>query len=84
MQTCHIALIIPDGSLVGIPFTIEVNDMPLFVRYGNEPEASTRKLARIVEGWHRLGNPRACLDIIVHAQVFGRPWRNRCSTRLHW
>ena len=56
-----------------MPFTMEVNDMPLYVRYGNEPEAFSRTLARIVEGWGRLGSPFACLDITVHAHVFGRP-----------
>jgi hypothetical protein len=64
----------PDGSLTGMPFTMEVNDMPLYVRYGNEPAAFTQTLGRIVEGWSRLGNPRACLDITVHAHVFGRPY----------
>lgn len=62
------------GSLIGVPFTMEVNDMPLYVRYGNEPDAFTRTLARIVEGWPRLGSPFACLDITVHAHVFGRPY----------
>ena len=64
----------PAGSLVGVPFTMEVNDMPLYVRYGNEPDAFTRTLARIVEGWSRLGSPFACLDITIHAHVFGRPF----------
>ena len=63
-----------EGALIGMPFTMEVNDMPLYVRYGNEPEAFTRTLARIVEGWPALGNPFACLDITVHAHVFGRPY----------
>jgi len=62
------------GSLIGVPFTMEVNDMPLYVRYGNEPDAFTRTLARIVEGWPRLGSPHACLDITIHAHVFGRPY----------
>ncbi len=48
--------------------------MPLYVRYGNEPEAFTRTLARIVDGWDRLGRPFACLDVTVHAHVFGRPY----------
>ena len=64
----------PDGPLVGMPFTMEVNDMPLYVRYGNEPDAFTRTLARIVEGWPRIGLPTACLDITLHAHVFGRPY----------
>jgi peptidoglycan/xylan/chitin deacetylase (PgdA/CDA1 family) len=62
------------GSLVGVPFTMEVNDMPLYVRHGNEPDAFTRTLSRIVEGWPRLGSPFACLDITLHAHVFGRPY----------
>jgi hypothetical protein len=59
---------------LGVPFTMEVNDMPLYVRYGNEREAFSRTLARIVEGWGRLGSPFACLDITVHAHIFGRPY----------
>jgi hypothetical protein len=62
------------GPVVGVPFTMEVNDMPLYVRYGNEPEAFTRTLTKIVDGWPRLGSPFACLDITVHAHVFGRPY----------
>jgi peptidoglycan/xylan/chitin deacetylase (PgdA/CDA1 family) len=62
------------GPLLGVPFTMEVNDMPLYVRYGNEPEAFTRTLGKIVDNWPRLGSPFACLDVTVHAHVFGRPY----------
>jgi peptidoglycan/xylan/chitin deacetylase (PgdA/CDA1 family) len=62
------------GPLLGVPFTMEVNDMPLYVRYGNEPDAFTRTLEKIVLGWPRLGLPFACLDITIHAHVFGRPY----------
>ena len=62
------------GALVAMPFTMEVNDMPLYVRYGNEPEAFTRILARILAGWPQLASRPACLDITVHAHVFGRPY----------
>ena len=62
------------GPILGMPFTMEVNDMPLYVRYGNEPEAFTRTLDRIVNGWTRLGSPFGCLDITLHAHVFGRPY----------
>ena len=64
----------PDGTIAAIPFTMEVNDMPLYVRYGAEPEAFTRILERIVGNWPRLGLPQGCLDITVHAHVFGRPF----------
>lgn len=63
-----------NGPLVGMPFTMEVNDMPLYVRYGNEPDAFARTLAKIVDGWPRLGNRPGCLDMTLHAHVFGRPF----------
>jgi peptidoglycan/xylan/chitin deacetylase (PgdA/CDA1 family) len=61
------------GPITAVPFTMEVNDMPLSVRYGNEPEAYTRTLARILEGLPDLTYRPVCLDITVHAHVFGRP-----------
>jgi peptidoglycan/xylan/chitin deacetylase (PgdA/CDA1 family) len=61
------------GPITAVPFTMEVNDMPLSVRYGNEPEAYSRTVARILEGWPTLPPRPACLDLTVHAHVFGRP-----------
>src|SRR5437588_338334 len=49
----------PAGAITAVPFTMEVNDMPLYVRYGSEPEAFTRILERIVSNWPRLGRPAA-------------------------
>ena len=63
----------PAGSIIGMPFTMEVNDMPLYIRYGNEPEAYTRVLERMLTNWHLLGSNQVCLDLTVHAHVFGRP-----------
>lgn len=62
------------GTVLGVPFTMEVNDMPLYVRYGNEPEAFTRILGRILSYWPTSQTRPACLDITVHAHVFGRPY----------
>ena len=61
------------GPITAVPFTMEVNDMPLSVRYGNEPEAYSRTTARILEGWPTLPPRPACLDLTVHAHVYGRP-----------
>lgn len=61
------------GPITAVPFTMEVNDMPMSVRYGNEPESYTRTVARILEGWPALAARPACLDITVHAHVYGRP-----------
>jgi peptidoglycan/xylan/chitin deacetylase (PgdA/CDA1 family) len=62
------------GPITAMPFTMEVNDMPLYIRYGNEPEAFTRILERVLAGWPRLASAPACLDVTVHAHVFGRPY----------
>jgi hypothetical protein len=64
---------LPEGKLVAMPFTMEVNDMPLYVRYGNEPEAFTRIFERFIAGVRHIPRPTSCLDITVHAHVFGRP-----------
>ena len=61
------------GPITAVPYTMEVNDMPLYIRYGSEPEAFTRILGTLVENWHEIGNRPGCLDITVHAHVFGRP-----------
>ncbi|MBV8916213.1 MAG: polysaccharide deacetylase family protein [Acetobacteraceae bacterium] len=61
------------GPITAVPFTMEVNDMPLSVRYGNEPEAYSRIVARVLDGWPGLSKRPACLDVTVHAHVYGRP-----------
>lgn len=63
----------PKGPVTAIPFTMEVNDFPLSIRYGNEPDAFVRILKSMLDGWSDIGNPAACLDITAHAHVFGRP-----------
>ncbi len=63
----------PQGALACVPFTMEVNDLPITMRYGHEPEAFTRTLARILDGWQDIGSPFATLDVTAHAHVFGRP-----------
>jgi len=60
-------------TLIAIPFTIEVNDMPMYVRYGNPPHTYNQVLNRIIE-WYKTHKTIACLDVTVHAHVFGRPY----------
>lgn len=61
------------GPIVAIPFTMEVNDFPLCIRYGNEPDMFVRVLKSMLDGWSDIRSPAACLDLTVHAHVFGRP-----------
>jgi hypothetical protein len=61
-------------GLVAMPFSVEINDMPLSVRYGNAPSTYSEILQRLLENWQATCVPRACLDLTVHAHVFGRPY----------
>ncbi len=63
-----------DKKLVAIPFTIEINDMPMYVRYGNPPNTYTQVLRRVLEGWYSKHDDVGCFDATVHAHVFGRPY----------
>ena len=60
------------GPIVALPFSMEINDLPLTIRYGNAAEVFTQSLRRILEHSHRVVH-KACLDVTVHAHVFGRP-----------
>jgi peptidoglycan/xylan/chitin deacetylase (PgdA/CDA1 family) len=62
------------GPIVAMPFTMEVNDMPLYVRYGSEPEAYSRVFERIAASWPAIGGRPGVIDLTVHAHVFGRPY----------
>jgi peptidoglycan/xylan/chitin deacetylase (PgdA/CDA1 family) len=59
--------------IVAMNFTLEVNDMPIYMRYGNSPrqyvEAFENTLARLRQ---REAGP-VLLDATAHAHVFGRP-----------
>jgi peptidoglycan/xylan/chitin deacetylase (PgdA/CDA1 family) len=62
-----------DCSIVAVPGTMEVNDLPLFMRHGQPPRA----MVEIFEDWLdyvRIWEKRAIkIDPTVHAHVFGRP-----------
>lgn len=62
------------GTIAAVPFTMEVNDLPIYMRYGNEPEAYTNILNHIVNGVDQNNFSPFVLDITVHAHVFGRPF----------
>lgn len=47
--------------------------MPISVCCGQELEAYTRTVARILDGWSILPPRPACLDLTVYSHVYGRP-----------
>lgn len=61
------------GPLVAVPFTMEINDMPMSVRYGNSTDIYSGTLRHILEGWPLVSKRPFCLDLTVHTHVYGRP-----------
>ncbi len=62
-----------DKSLVAIPLTMEVNDMPMSRRYGNPP-ARMVEVFKATMDWLVRNEPGAGMfDITIHTHVYGRP-----------
>lgn len=60
------------GSIVAIPSNMEINDLPLAMRYGNSP----RMMVEMFEDWLHYVRTRepgpARVDPTIHSHVFGR------------
>jgi peptidoglycan/xylan/chitin deacetylase (PgdA/CDA1 family) len=61
------------ARIVAVPFTMEVNDMPLHVRHGNPPQTMLQVFEDTFERVCASEEMALSLDVTVHAHVFGRP-----------
>jgi peptidoglycan/xylan/chitin deacetylase (PgdA/CDA1 family) len=62
-----------DCSIVAVPGTMEINDMPHAMRYGQQPSALVDTFQDFLD-YARKWETRACkMDPTVHAHVYGRP-----------
>jgi peptidoglycan/xylan/chitin deacetylase (PgdA/CDA1 family) len=62
------------GALVAIPLTMDVNDLPWSMRYGNAPRGLLEVLRDTLTSMRNDTGGPAMLDVTAHAHVFGRPW----------
>ena len=62
---------------VAIPLMMEVNDLPLAVRYGNAPRVYFETFRELFDRLYEGEPPPTFLDVTVHAHVFGRPLGGR-------
>jgi len=62
-----------NAELVNIPFTMEVNDLPLHIRYGNPPRQMLDVFRDTLAYFDRQHDDVAKIDVTIHAHVFGRP-----------
>jgi len=62
-----------DRRIVAVPLTMEVNDLPVYMRHGNPPRALvdvfTEAFAAALDS-----DTAGHVDVTVHAHVFGRPF----------
>lgn len=62
-----------EGDLVAIPFHMEVNDLPVCLRHGNNPR-TLLDVFRDTVAWCRARESGPLhIDVTVHAHYFGRP-----------
>jgi peptidoglycan/xylan/chitin deacetylase (PgdA/CDA1 family) len=62
-----------DGELVIVPFTMDVNDLPSSIRYGNAPTQMIDVFKTTFDYLRRQPDEVAKIDVTIHAHVFGRP-----------
>ncbi|MGE3245341.1 MAG: polysaccharide deacetylase family protein [Beijerinckiaceae bacterium] len=60
-------------SIVQIPLTMDVNDLPHCVRYGNAPGSLVDHFEEVLEGTESADDAPFMLDVTAHTHVFGRP-----------
>ncbi|MBB5788990.1 polysaccharide deacetylase family protein [Jiangella mangrovi] len=64
-----------DRPIVAMPMTMEVNDLPLYLRHGNPPRAYYDVFAEAFGA--ALDGGTGHVDVTVHPHVFGRPFGAR-------
>jgi peptidoglycan/xylan/chitin deacetylase (PgdA/CDA1 family) len=64
-----------DGAsrIVGIPLTMDVNDLPHSIRYGNSPGSLVEHFREVLAGACQADDAPFMLDVTAHTHVFGRP-----------
>jgi len=69
------------GPIVGLPFDLDVNDLPLHIRYG-QPHRELDAAFREALDAQRAENRKSQLDVTVHAHVAGRPAGRAALSRI--
>jgi peptidoglycan/xylan/chitin deacetylase (PgdA/CDA1 family) len=61
------------AEIVGVPLTMDVNDLPSAVRYGNTARAMLEAFEDAFAALLGRETRPAMLDVTIHAHVYGRP-----------
>lgn len=60
------------GKIVALPFGLECNDLPLYVRYGERPEELVTRFRQLLSALRSQGF-KSYIDVTVHAHIGARP-----------
>ena len=61
------------GRIAAIPLTMDVNDLPSAVRYGNTARAMLEQFEDALAALRERETRPAMLDVTIHTHVYGRP-----------
>lgn len=61
------------ARIVNIPLTMDVNDLPHSIRYGNQPGRLVDHFEELLEGSADADEQPFYLDVTAHTHVYGRP-----------
>jgi peptidoglycan/xylan/chitin deacetylase (PgdA/CDA1 family) len=62
-----------DTSLVAIPLTMDINDLPHCIRYGNDPAELLAQFRDVLDRAPKADPQPVMIDVTAHTHVFGRP-----------
>jgi peptidoglycan/xylan/chitin deacetylase (PgdA/CDA1 family) len=69
----HVELLDGGGEIIGVPLTMDVNDLPSAVRYGNNARAMLEQFQDAFAALLERETRPAMLDVTIHTHVYGRP-----------
>jgi peptidoglycan/xylan/chitin deacetylase (PgdA/CDA1 family) len=65
--------VLDGGSLVAIPLTMEINDLPHAMRFGRSPGQYVALFEEALGEMLRRDDEAVMIDVTAHAHVYGRP-----------
>ncbi len=69
----HLLRLAGGGQIVGVPLTMDVNDLPSAIRYGNNARAMLETFEDAFAALLNRETRPAMLDVTIHTHVYGRP-----------
>jgi peptidoglycan/xylan/chitin deacetylase (PgdA/CDA1 family) len=75
----------PEGDLIAVPLSVELNDLPHTMRFGRTPQQFVEMFQQALAHLLQADNDVVILDVMVHAHCYGRPaaaWAYREIARM--